>query len=106
EVEEVRKGLGLDRFVLYGHSWGGMLAIEYALKYPKRLSGLVISNMTASCAEYVRHAAEMSAALSTDDQIVLARYEAENNTSNPTYQVVIDKLNAQHVCRLPQPWPE
>jgi proline iminopeptidase len=105
EVEEVRKGLGLDRFVLYGHSWGGMLAIEYALKHPRRLSGLVISNMTASCAEYVRHAAEMRAALSTDDQIVLARYEAENNTENPTYQAVIDKLNAEHVCRL-KPWPE
>jgi len=35
EVEQVRKGLGLDRsnFYLYGHSWGGLLAIEYALKY-------------------------------------------------------------------------
>ena len=34
EVEAVRKGLGLDNFVLYGHSWGGILGIEYALKYP------------------------------------------------------------------------
>ena len=33
EVEEVRRGLGLDNFVLYGHSWGGILAMEYALKY-------------------------------------------------------------------------
>lgn len=34
EVEEMRKGLGLDQFVLYGRSWGGILAIEYALRYP------------------------------------------------------------------------
>jgi pimeloyl-ACP methyl ester carboxylesterase len=34
ELEEVRRGLGLENFVLYGHSWGGMLAIEYALSYP------------------------------------------------------------------------
>jgi proline iminopeptidase len=33
EVEEVRRALGLDHFVLYGHSWGGILAMEYALNY-------------------------------------------------------------------------
>lgn len=45
EVEEVRRGLDLDQFVLFGHSWGGILAIEYALKYQHRLHGLMISNM-------------------------------------------------------------
>jgi len=39
EVEEVRQGLGLDHFVLYGHSWGGILAIEYALNYQQHLRG-------------------------------------------------------------------
>jgi proline iminopeptidase len=43
EVEEVRRGLGLDNFVLYGHSWGGILAMEYALKYQQHLRGLIIS---------------------------------------------------------------
>src|SRR6185369_9484112 len=44
EVEQVRKGLGLDHFYLYGHSWGGMLAMEYAFKYQEHLKGLVISD--------------------------------------------------------------
>lgn len=48
EVEEVRNGLGLTDFYLFGHSWGGMLAIEYALKYGDFLKGLIISNTTAS----------------------------------------------------------
>jgi hypothetical protein len=39
ELEEVRRGLGLDNFVLYGHSWGGILAMEYALKYQQHLRG-------------------------------------------------------------------
>ncbi len=43
EVEQVRAALGLDQFYLYGHSWGGMLAIEYALKYQRHLKALVIS---------------------------------------------------------------
>ena len=41
EVEEVRRGLGLEQFVLYGHSWGGILAIDYALKYQRHLRGFV-----------------------------------------------------------------
>jgi proline iminopeptidase len=48
EVEQVRDALGVETFYVYGHSWGGMLAIEYALKYQQQLKGLVISNMTAS----------------------------------------------------------
>ena len=50
EVEQVRQALGLNRddFVLYGQSWGGILAIEYALTYQQHLRGLVISNMMAS----------------------------------------------------------
>lgn len=54
EVEEVRRGLGLDHFVLYGHSWGGILAMEYALNYRQHLRGLVISNMTAGMQSYLR----------------------------------------------------
>ena len=52
EVEAVRKGLGLEQFYLLGHSWGGMLAIEYALAYPQYLDGLIISNMTPGIQAY------------------------------------------------------
>jgi proline iminopeptidase len=50
EVEQVRQALGLtkDNFYLYGQSWGGLLGIEYALKYQQNLKGLVISNMMSS----------------------------------------------------------
>lgn len=68
EVEQVRGALGLDRenFVLYGHSWGGILAIEYALRYQRHLRGLVISNGSpASCTTWQprsRHTATGEAA--------------------------------------------
>ncbi len=106
EVEVVRKGLGLDRFVLYGHSWGGMLAIEYALKYGRHLSRMVISDMTVGIAAYVRHANAIRAALSPADRATLAKYEALNKTDAPAYQAVMDRVYAEHVLRLPQPWPE
>ena len=58
EVEQVRKALGLDKsnFFLLGHSWGGILAIEYALKYQQHLKGLIISNMMASIPAYNEYA--------------------------------------------------
>lgn len=42
EVEQVRQALGLgpDNFYLYGQSWGGILAIEHALKYQDHLKGV------------------------------------------------------------------
>ena len=42
EVEQVRIALGLDNsnFYMLGQSWGGILAMEYALKYQKNLKGL------------------------------------------------------------------
>jgi proline iminopeptidase len=106
EVEAVRKALGLDDFVLYGHSWGGMLAIEYALEYQRHLKRMVISDMTASIAEYVRHANAIRATLPKADQDTLAKYEATNKTDAPAYQAVMDRIYAEHVLRLPQPWPE
>ena len=49
-------GLGPDNFYLLGHSWGGILAIEYALEYQQHLKGLVISNMMASIPAYNEYA--------------------------------------------------
>src|SRR5210317_2052213 len=61
EVEQVRRALNLnkDNFYLYGQSWGGILAMEYALKYQDNIKGLVISNMMASIPEYEKYAEEV-----------------------------------------------
>src|SRR6188472_3737481 len=58
EVEQVRQALKLDstNFFLLGQSWGGMLAMEYALKYQQHLKGLIISNMMSSIPAYNEYA--------------------------------------------------
>ena len=48
EIETVRKAYDLGAFYLLGHSWGGVLAIHYALKYPEHLKGLILSNTPLS----------------------------------------------------------
>lgn len=106
EVEEVRKYLGLDGFYLCGQSWGGFLAIEYALKYQDALKGLVISNMAASIPAYVRHINELRANVPADILRVLEKYEEAGDYEVQEYQTLLyEHLYNKHLCRL-SPWPE
>ena len=111
EVEQVRRALGLgrDNFYLLGHSWGGILAIEYALKYQKHLKGLIVSNMMASGPAYNAYAHEVL--MPAMDQAALAevkRMEAENDTNNPRYmEILIPMHYEQHALRMPaDQWPD
>src|SRR5450432_2457034 len=74
EVEEVRQALGLEHFVLFGQSWGGILAMEYALNYQQHLRGLVISNMTAGTQAYLKRTAALKTQLLSPES--LARFNA------------------------------
>ena len=44
DVEELRDRLGLDQICLIAHSFGGVIALEYSLRYPEHLSKLVLVN--------------------------------------------------------------
>jgi len=111
EVEQVRQALRLDQnnFYLLGHSWGGILAIEYALKYQQHLKGLVISNMMASIPAYNEYATKVL--MPSMDQSVLAevkRLEAADETENPRYmELLIPHHYVQHILRMPpDQWPD
>jgi proline iminopeptidase len=106
EVEEVRKGLGLDKFVLYGHSWGGLLAIEYALQYQRHLRGMVISNMTAGIGSVLRHLDKIKRQLPAAVLAQLRELEARGAYDEPAYEeIMMTHLYPQVICRI-QPWPE
>ncbi|WP_243384438.1 proline iminopeptidase-family hydrolase [Geothrix alkalitolerans] len=109
EVEQVRKALGLtkDNFYLLGHSWGGILAAEYALKYGANLKGLIISNMMMSIPDYNRYASEVLAK-QMDPAVVkeVKELEAKGQYENPRYmELLIPNFYAKHLCRLPE-WPD
>jgi proline iminopeptidase len=106
EVEEVRKGLKLDSFYLLGHSWGGMLTMEYAVKYPDHLKGIIISNMTASIPDYVVYINKLRDRQPADEVAAMKKYEAANQSDNPEYQKLVQKLYNQYICRIKPEWPE
>ncbi len=111
EVEQVRQALGLEQenFYLFGHSWGGLLAIEYALKYQQHLKGLIISNMMASIPAYNEYAETVI--MPAMDQAVLAEikaYEAAGDYENPRYmELLYEHHYVEHVLRMPlAEWPD
>jgi len=111
EVEQVRKALGLtpDNFYLYGQSWGGILAMEYALKYQVNLKGLIVSNMVASIPEYEKYAAEvLGPQLPPEVFEEIKEYEAKGDFGNPRYaELVQEHYYTKHVLRKPlDEWPE
>ena len=111
EVEQVRRSLGLGRqnFVLCGQSWGGMLAIEYALAHQEHLRGLVISNMMASAPAYTAYAQQVL--MPAMDQGALAEIkalEASGDTGNPRYtELLVTHYYEHHILRMPaESWPD
>jgi proline iminopeptidase len=111
EVEQVRKALNLtsENFYLLGHSWGGILAMEYALKYQQNLKGLIISNMMASAPEYGKYADEVLAK-QMDPKVLdtIRAIEAANDFSNPKYmELLYPNFYMEHILRIPlESWPE
>jgi proline iminopeptidase len=111
EVDQVREALGLDasNFYLMGHSWGGILALEYALAHQQHLKGLVISNMQASIPAYNEYA--RTTLMPAMDQAVLAeiqRLEAAGDTANPRYmELLMPHHYEHHILRMPAAeWPD
>jgi proline iminopeptidase len=110
EVEQVRSALGLERdsFVLYGQSWGGILAVEYALKYQQHLKGLVISNMMMDVPAYNAYAEEVL--IPRMDPAALAEIrelEDAGDFENPRYmELLTEQHYVHHVLRMPvDEWP-
>ena len=111
EVEQVRQALKLDKsnFYLLGHSWGGLLAIEYALKYQQNLKGLIISNMMASGPAYNDYANKVL--MPAMDQNALAeikQLEAKGDFDNPRYMELLMPTHYEHhILRMPyEGWPD
>jgi proline iminopeptidase len=111
EIEQVRQALYLDRdnFYLLGHSWGGIMAMDYALKYQQHLKGLIISNMMCSASEYDRYADEvLSKTIPSDVLDTIRLIEKNNDFANPHYMdLLMQHYYSQHICRIPlKEWPE
>lgn len=109
EVEQVRQALHLDstNFYLLGHSWGGILAMEYALKYQQHLKGLIVSNMMSSCPAYAAYNKDVLQK-KMNPKIVdsILYFEKTKTTNNPRYMnLLLNNYYNKHICQV-YPFPE
>lgn len=94
ELDALVGHLGLSRFHLLGHSWGGMLAAEYALRHPDHLASLILCSTAASSQRTIDSVNGLRAALT-----------AEGTPGTPEHeQALAEMFVTQHICRkVPMP---
>jgi proline iminopeptidase len=100
ELEQVRTGLGLGPVHLLGQSWGGWLAIEYALTFPDGLRSLILSNTAGDLPHLVEELNRLRAALGTETVTMMLAREADGSIDHPEYKAAVDVLNWRHVHRM------
>ncbi|MFI6094713.1 proline iminopeptidase-family hydrolase [Lentzea sp. NPDC051213] len=105
EVETVRRALGLRNFHLYGHSWGGWLAIEYLLRHPRAASAVVLASTSAGAPQFVAGTRQLRSLLPAEVQRVLDYYEARGEYTAPEYLEAVGVFYMNYFCRL-DPYPE
>lgn len=104
EVAAVRKALNLGRVHLFGHSWGGWLAIEYMTTNPAGVVSLTLASTSASVGQFAREAARLKATLPSEIVDTLNRCEAAGDVDSPVYRESMVAFYTRFVCRL-DPWP-
>lgn len=105
EVAAVRAGLGFQRMHILGSSWGGWLAIEYALTNGGGLVSLTLSSTSASSWQFLRGARRLLAEMPAAVRVTVERLEAEGDTNAPEYLKACLEFYRRHLCRL-DPWPD
>jgi proline-specific peptidase len=105
ELGVVREALGLDRTHLFGSSWGGMLAMEYALTHPPGLASLTLSSSPASIPVWEQETDRLRHELPADVQRALDEHEAAGTADSPEYEEAMMEFYKRHVIRV-DPMPD
>jgi L-proline amide hydrolase len=105
ELSRLTRYLGIDaRHVVVGQSWGGMLAMEYALDRPPGLRAIVVADSPASIPLWVSEANRLREDLPPDVQATLLRHEEAGTTDDPEYEAAVRVFYDRHLCRVQ--WPD
>lgn len=105
ELAAVREAAGLERCHILGHGWGGMLALEYALRRPEGLESLVLSSAMASVPQWRAETRRLVAALPASVQADLGAHARTGTLDDAARQRAADAFLRRHLCRM-KSWPD
>lgn len=101
QLDALRSHLGLERFHLYGHSWGTMLGIEYYQAYPEAVESLVLASAALDARAWEQHARELLTTLPDSMVQAVQLREAEGAYDAPDYQAALDEFYSRYVWLRP-----
>jgi proline-specific peptidase len=105
EVDVVREALGLERVHILGHSWGGMLGMQYAAGRPEGLASLIVESSPASVPAWMPELHRLRSELPPDVEATLRAHEEAGSTDDPAYEEAVMVFYQRHLCRV-DPWPD
>ena len=105
EVDAVREALGLDRVHVFGHSWGGMLGMQYAAGRPDGLVSLIVESSPPSVPAWMPEIARLRSELPPEVEATLREHEDAGTTDAPEYEEAVMVFYRRHLCRV-DPWPD
>jgi proline-specific peptidase len=105
EVGVVREALGLERVHVLGHSWGGMLGMQYATEQPEGLVSLIVESSPPSVPDWMPEVARLRSELPPEVEATLREHEEAGTTGSPEYEEASMAFYRRHVCRT-DPWPD
>jgi len=100
EIGIVRRALGLEKVHLWGQSFGGLFALEYALSQPQGLVSLILASSTSSIPLWIAEANRLREALPPGVQATLLRHEQAGTLDDPEYLQATTVFYDRHVIRL------
>ena len=104
ELGVIRESLGLERVHILGQSWGGQLALEYALTKPSGVKSIILADSLADMSQFVSEANRLRSELPRGIQDVLDKHEKEGTIDDPKYEEATMEFYRRHLCRLEE-WP-
>lgn len=106
ELGEIRRTLGLEGIHILGHSWGGQLALEYALTQPEGLASLVLADTLASAPQWAKEARKLIRALPLEVQQTIQEHESAGTIDSPEYQEACRIFSCRHAGGHIDPKPD
>jgi proline iminopeptidase len=99
ELQALRDSLGLGDVILYGHSWGTMLAAAYLETKPAGVKGVVFASPALSAARWTHDADSLITFLPDSIQRAIAESNASGKYDTPDYQHAVGAYYARHLQR-------
>ncbi|MFC0264175.1 proline iminopeptidase-family hydrolase [Fontibacter flavus] len=103
QVERLREHLKLEDFVLYGHSWGTMLGMDYYLSYPDEVKAIIFSSPLFSTDSWIADADTLIATLPDSIQHIIRHHESMGTYEDPEYQEATKLYYSLYVTRKERP---